>query len=83
MSYLVRQLGCYLRFWGHDFRVKCQPGRIFLRCVECGKESRGWRAIREKEIVMAVKKEARKDALEKALVRVRQLIHLSFARIFW
>ena len=26
----------------HDYRMWCEPGAIFLRCVECGKRSPGW-----------------------------------------
>ena len=27
---------------GHDDRVRCGNGRIYLECVECGRQTRGW-----------------------------------------
>ena len=26
----------------HDYGMWCEPGAIFLRCVNCGKRSSGW-----------------------------------------
>lgn len=34
-------LSCYLS-GRHDYGVSCEPGSIFLRCVNCGKRSNGW-----------------------------------------
>lgn len=34
-------LNCYLS-GRHDFSVSCEPGAIFLRCINCGKRSPGW-----------------------------------------
>ena len=32
---------CYLS-GRHEFGVWCEPGQIFLRCVNCGSRSSGW-----------------------------------------
>ncbi len=32
---------CYLS-GRHDYGIWCEPGAIFLRCVNCGKRSPGW-----------------------------------------
>jgi hypothetical protein len=32
---------CYLS-GRHDYGMWCEPGAIFLRCVNCGKRSSGW-----------------------------------------
>jgi hypothetical protein len=32
---------CYLS-GRHEFGVSCEPGAIFLRCVNCGRRSTGW-----------------------------------------
>jgi len=34
-------LNCYLS-GRHEFRVWCEPGAIFLRCLYCGRRSSGW-----------------------------------------
>jgi len=26
----------------HEYGVWCEPGKIFLRCVHCGRRSHGW-----------------------------------------
>ena len=31
---------CYVG--GHDYSVSCHCGAMFLRCVSCGRRSRGW-----------------------------------------
>ena len=31
---------CYMR--GHDYCVSCDSGAMFLKCVACGRRSRGW-----------------------------------------
>jgi hypothetical protein len=42
---------CYLS-GRHDYGMWCEPGAIFLRCVNCGKRSSGW-AMDEKAAVSA------------------------------
>jgi hypothetical protein len=42
---------CYLS-GRHDYGMWCEPGAIFLRCVNCGKRSPGW-AVTAKEGVSA------------------------------
>jgi hypothetical protein len=32
---------CYLS-GRHEFGVSCEPGGVFLKCVNCGKRSHGW-----------------------------------------
>jgi hypothetical protein len=32
---------CYLS-GRHDYGMWCEPGTIFLRCLQCGKRSAGW-----------------------------------------
>jgi hypothetical protein len=34
-------LNCYLS-GRHEYGVWCEPGKMFLRCVHCGKRSQGW-----------------------------------------
>jgi hypothetical protein len=31
---------CYVT--GHDYGVCCNHGRMFLRCIVCGRRSEGW-----------------------------------------
>jgi len=38
---------CYLS-GNHDFGVRCEPGEIYLRCIQCGRRSPGW-ALKENE----------------------------------
>jgi len=33
-------ISCYVT--GHDYAVACNHGRMFLRCVTCGRRSEGW-----------------------------------------
>jgi len=33
-------ISCYVT--GHDYSVCCDQGRIFLRCLVCGRRSEGW-----------------------------------------
>lgn len=28
---------------GHEDFVRCAPGRLYLECIECGRETKGWR----------------------------------------
>jgi hypothetical protein len=28
--------------WGHDDRITREPGHLFLRCADCGRQSAGW-----------------------------------------
>lgn len=28
--------------WGHDDHVRRAPGRLYLKCAECGRTTRGW-----------------------------------------
>ena len=30
-------------FLGHEDCVRCAPGRLFLKCIECGRETPGWK----------------------------------------
>jgi hypothetical protein len=32
---------CYLS-GHHDYGIGCEPGAIFLRCIQCGRRSGGW-----------------------------------------
>jgi hypothetical protein len=34
-------LSCYLS-GRHDYSAWCEPGAIFLRCINCGRRSSGW-----------------------------------------
>jgi hypothetical protein len=36
-----KSIGCYLS-GHHEYGIACEPGSIFLRCVNCGKRSTGW-----------------------------------------
>jgi hypothetical protein len=36
----IREALCGLA--GHDFLLRTEPSRIFLRCAECGHETCGW-----------------------------------------
>jgi hypothetical protein len=40
-------LGCLMS--GHDDRIQRVPGRVFLKCAECGRETQGW-ALSEQSI---------------------------------
>ena len=33
------------RCWllGHEDFVRCAPDRLYLECIECGRETKGWR----------------------------------------
>lgn len=78
MLYRLKQLICPVRglYFQHDFRVKYQSGRMYLCCIECGKESRGWN--------LKSRKSEAESLDENVLVRFRQLIRSSLARIeFW
>ena len=33
-------ISCYVT--GHDYAVSCDHGRMFLKCVICGRRSEGW-----------------------------------------
>jgi hypothetical protein len=33
-------ISCYVT--GHDYSVCCNQGRMFLRCLVCGRRSEGW-----------------------------------------
>jgi hypothetical protein len=33
-------ISCYVT--GHEYSVCCDQGRMFLRCVVCGRRSEGW-----------------------------------------
>jgi hypothetical protein len=33
-------ISCYVT--GHDYCVSCDNGRMFLKCVVCGRRSEGW-----------------------------------------
>jgi sRNA-binding protein len=33
-------IACYVT--GHDYAVCCNHGRMFLRCIVCGRRSEGW-----------------------------------------
>lgn len=33
-------ISCYVT--GHDYSVTCDHGRMFLKCVVCGRRSEGW-----------------------------------------
>jgi hypothetical protein len=28
--------------FGHEDQVRCVPGRLYLKCHECGRETTGW-----------------------------------------
>ncbi len=34
------RIGCYLT--GHDYGIRCEGGRMYLRCGTCGHASEGW-----------------------------------------
>ena len=36
--------GLSVRCWviGHEDWVRCAPGRLYLECIECGRETPGW-----------------------------------------
>lgn len=36
----VREAACALR--GHSLLLHTEPGRIFLKCMDCGHETPGW-----------------------------------------
>jgi hypothetical protein len=36
----IREALCALA--GHSFLLQTEPGRVFLRCAECGHETPGW-----------------------------------------
>ena len=36
----VREALC--AFAGHSFLLQTEPGRVFLKCAECGHETPGW-----------------------------------------
>ena len=36
----LRQLLCAVR--GHDEYLRFQANRVFLECIECGRETPGW-----------------------------------------
>ncbi len=37
---MFSRIGCYLS--GHDYGVKSEAGRMYLRCSVCGHTSDGW-----------------------------------------
>jgi hypothetical protein len=37
---MLNRIGCYLS--GHDYGIKSDGGRIYLRCQWCGRTSDGW-----------------------------------------
>ena len=37
---LLQRLHCYLT--GHDYSMRSDDGRMYLRCDECGHRSNGW-----------------------------------------
>jgi hypothetical protein len=37
---MFNRIGCYLS--GHDYGIKSEGGRMYLRCESCGRTSDGW-----------------------------------------
>lgn len=37
---MFNRIGCYLT--GHDYGIRCESGRMYLRCRTCGHTSEGW-----------------------------------------
>ena len=40
LSKAIRHSFCGL--WGHEYLFETEPGRVFLRCADCGRETPGW-----------------------------------------
>ena len=38
-----RQVSFRCWLWGHQDFVRFMPGRLYLECLECGRETNGWR----------------------------------------
>ena len=38
---MLKWITCYLS-GGHEYKVSCEPGAIFLSCHHCGRRSNGW-----------------------------------------
>ena len=38
----LRRLSWKCWFIGHDDWIRCTPDRLYLECVECGRETQGW-----------------------------------------
>src|SRR6478672_3087210 len=38
----LRRLSLRCWFMGHDDWIRRTPGRLFLECFECGRETQGW-----------------------------------------
>lgn len=37
---MLKKLNCYVA--GHDYTIRCDADRVFLRCAVCGRTSSGW-----------------------------------------
>lgn len=37
---MLRKLNCYVA--GHEYTIRCEADRVFLRCGACGQTSSGW-----------------------------------------
>lgn len=44
----VRSWNCRLLENGHLFEQKAEPGRLFLRCMQCGHDTPGWNIALER-----------------------------------
>jgi len=42
---------CYLS-GRHEYGMWCEPGAIFLRCIQCGRRSSGWSLDAKPQTVM-------------------------------
>ena len=69
----LKHFVCFLFEGGHDFRIKSAPGRIWMRCENCGKKTPGWDTRKNQT-------ESRTPG-DNILIRARQLVHLSLVRI--
>lgn len=47
---VMRGLSFRCWFFGHEDWVRCAPGRLYLECIECGRETPGWRIGRSNRV---------------------------------
>jgi hypothetical protein len=69
--------GAALKCWlfGHDDWVRCTPGRVYLECCDCGRQTAGWAIARDN------RPEQRTPRVEATAARVGQRYDLPVRRL--
>ena len=69
--------GADLKCWlfGHDDWVRCTPGRVYLECCDCGRQTAGWAIARDD------RREPRTPAIVAAAARVGTRYDLPIRRL--